>query len=154
MDLWKSTGSSFIFKKMLMFILGGEWQRERDTESEAGSRFWGVSTDPDEELELTNRELMTWAKVRRLTDWATQAPLQALFYRIFLILGLSDYFLVIRFSWSPRSLSPSHCMHLETQPIGLSQEWWYYSWSCGRVALAAFLWGKVAFPLCDGQVER
>ena len=54
----------------------GEGQRERevDTESEAGSRLWAVSTEPDAGLELTNREIMTWAKAGRLTDWATQAP--------------------------------------------------------------------------------
>ena len=49
--------------------------REIDTESEAGSRLWAVSTEPHAGLELTNREIMTWAKVRGLTDWATQVPL-------------------------------------------------------------------------------
>ena len=62
-----------------MFIyfweVGGEGQREGDTESEAGSKLWAVSTDPDVGLELTNHEIMTWAEVGRLTDWATQAPL-------------------------------------------------------------------------------
>ena len=48
--------------------------REGDTESEAGSRFWAVSTEPDAGLELTDREIMTWAEVGRLTNWATQAP--------------------------------------------------------------------------------
>ena len=52
--------------------LGAE--REGDTEAEAGSRLWAVSTDPDAGLELTSYEIMTWAKVRRSTDWATQAP--------------------------------------------------------------------------------
>ena len=50
-----------------------EW--ERDTESEAGSRLWAVSTEPNVGLELTNREIMTWAEVGRLTDWAAQVPL-------------------------------------------------------------------------------
>ena len=58
------------------------WGRERqstggggaDTESEAGSRLWDVSTEPDVGLELTNREIMTWAEVRCLTNWATQVP--------------------------------------------------------------------------------
>ena len=45
----------------------GEGQRERETESEAGCRLWDVSTDPDTGLELTNREIMTWAKVECLT---------------------------------------------------------------------------------------
>ena len=51
-----------------------EGQREGDTESETGSRLWAVSTEPDTGLELRDREIMTWAEVGRLTDWATQAP--------------------------------------------------------------------------------
>ena len=46
---------------------------ERETESEAGSRLWAVSTEPDVGLEPTNWEIMTWAEVGRLIDWATQA---------------------------------------------------------------------------------
>ena len=53
----------------------GGAEREEDTESEAGSRLWAVSTEPDAGLELTNREIMTWANVGHLTDCATQAPL-------------------------------------------------------------------------------
>ena len=51
-------------------------EREGDTEFEAGSKLWAVSTDPDTGVEPTNCEIMTWTKVRRrrLTDWATQAP--------------------------------------------------------------------------------
>ena len=81
-----------VLKKKLMFIYF--WQRERegesisrggaeregDTESEAGSRLWPVSTEPDVGLELTDCEIMTWAKVGCLTDWATQAPLAAYFF--------------------------------------------------------------------------
>ena len=48
-------------------------EREGDIDSEAGSRFWAASTEPDVGLEPANREIATWAKVRRLTDWATQA---------------------------------------------------------------------------------
>ena len=54
----------------------GGAEREGDAESEAGSRLWAVSTEPDAGLELTNREITTWAEVGRLTDWATQAPLK------------------------------------------------------------------------------
>ena len=50
-------------------------EREGDTESEAGSRLWAASTEPDVGLELTNCEIMTWAEVEHLTDWATQASL-------------------------------------------------------------------------------
>ena len=51
----------------------GGAERWGDTESEAGSRLWAVSTEPDAGLELTDREIVTWAKVGRLTDRATQA---------------------------------------------------------------------------------
>ena len=53
---------------------GGGAERDGDTESEAASRLWVVSTEPDAGLELINREIMTWAEVGSLTDWATQAP--------------------------------------------------------------------------------
>ena len=54
----------------------GEGQREGgDTESEAGSRLWPVSTEPDVGLEPTNSEIMAWAEVGRLTYSATPAPL-------------------------------------------------------------------------------
>ena len=53
----------------------GGAEREEDTESETGSRLWAVSTEPDTGLELTDREIVTWAEVGRLTDQATQAPL-------------------------------------------------------------------------------
>ena len=53
---------------------GGGSEREGDTESETGSRLWAVSTEPDVGLELTDREIVTWAEVGRLTDWATQVP--------------------------------------------------------------------------------
>ena len=50
-------------------------EREGDTECEAGSKLWAVSTEPHAGLELENREIMTWAEVGRLTYWATQEPL-------------------------------------------------------------------------------
>ena len=34
-------------------------KREGDTESEAGSRLWAVSTEPDEGLKLVDHEIMT-----------------------------------------------------------------------------------------------
>ena len=57
-------------------VQAAEGQTEGDTESEAGSRLWAVSTEPNAGLDLTNCEIMTWAEVGRLTDWAIQAPLQ------------------------------------------------------------------------------
>ena len=53
----------------------GRAERQGDTESEAGSRLWAVSTEPDAGLELMNCEIMTWAEVGCLTDWATQVTL-------------------------------------------------------------------------------
>ena len=49
-------------------------EREGDTESEAGSRLWAVSTEPDMGLRPTNGEIMTWDEVGRLTDRAIQMP--------------------------------------------------------------------------------
>ena len=40
---------------------GGGAEREGDSESQAGSRFWAVSTEPDAGLQPTNREIMTRA---------------------------------------------------------------------------------------------
>ena len=53
---------------------GGGAEREGNIDTEAGSRHWAVSTEPDVELELTDHEIMTWAEVRCLADWATQVP--------------------------------------------------------------------------------
>ena len=49
-------------------------ERETHTESRAGSRLWAISPETDMGLELTDHEIVTWAEVGRLTDWATQAP--------------------------------------------------------------------------------
>ena len=38
------------------------------------SRFCTVSTEPSAGLKLTNREIMTWAEVGSLIDWASQVP--------------------------------------------------------------------------------
>ena len=54
---------------------GGGAEREGDTESEAGPRLWAISPESDAGLELTDREMVTWAEVGRLTNRATQAPL-------------------------------------------------------------------------------
>ena len=56
-------------------------EREGDTESETGSRLWAICPEPDAGLELTDREIVTWAEVGRLTDWATQAPLGRILIR-------------------------------------------------------------------------
>ena len=56
----------------------GRGERQGDTESEADSRLWAVSAEPNRGLKLTNPEIMTWAEVRCLTDWAIQVPQNAL----------------------------------------------------------------------------
>ena len=38
---------------------GGGAEREGDTESEAGSRLWAISTEPDAGLNLRNFQIMT-----------------------------------------------------------------------------------------------
>ena len=52
-------------------------EREEDTEFEAGSRLWAVTTEPDTGLEPMNCEIMTWIEVGCLTDWATRVPQQS-----------------------------------------------------------------------------
>ena len=65
------------FLNFLMFIYfwrGGGAQRERETQSEADSRLWAVSAEPEAGLELTSHEIMTWTKVWCWTYWATDTP--------------------------------------------------------------------------------
>ena len=64
----------FIFERERDSMNGGGEDRERDTESEAGSRLWAVSTEPNAGLELMNCDIMTWAEVGHSTHWTTQAP--------------------------------------------------------------------------------
>ena len=54
----------------------GEGQRERETQNrkQAPGSEPSISPEPDAGLELTVCEIVTWAEVRLLTDWATQAP--------------------------------------------------------------------------------
>ena len=47
---------------------GGGAESEGDTDSEAASRLWAVSTEPDVGLEPMKRETMTGAKVGCLTN--------------------------------------------------------------------------------------
>ena len=60
-------------------ISGGGAEREGDTESVAHSRLWAISTQPDAGLEPTNHEIMTWAKVGQLPNWATQVTQEVTF---------------------------------------------------------------------------
>ena len=69
---------------MFIYFWEGETERERgrgreretqNVKQPPGLELWAVSTEPDARLKLTNHEIMIWAEVGRLTDWATQAPL-------------------------------------------------------------------------------
>ena len=65
----------FIFERKRQSMSRGGEDREGDTESEAGSRLWAVSTESNVGLKSMNHEIMTWAEVACLTAWAIQAPL-------------------------------------------------------------------------------
>ena len=68
---------------------GTEW--EGDTESEAVSRLWTISPEPDAELELMEPEIVTWAEVGHSTYRATQAPLHVLLLK-FVLLDIKSSF--------------------------------------------------------------
>ena len=60
-----------------------EWgrSREMETESEAGSRLWAVSTEPNLGLlyRIGSQAMRSWPEQGHiLTNWATQAPLKIL----------------------------------------------------------------------------
>ena len=64
----------FLRERWRQSMFGGGAKREEETESNAASRLWAVCTEPNTGHEPTNCEIMTWAEVWRLTDWATQMP--------------------------------------------------------------------------------
>ena len=77
---------------------GGGAERDGDTESEAGSRLWAISKEPDAGLKLTDREIVTWAEVGRLTDWATQAPPKLPIFKVYNMM----YLYVVKWLSHPR----------------------------------------------------
>ena len=77
----------------------GVGQRERETEFEAGSRLWAVSTEPHAGLEPMNHEIVTWVKVRCLTDGATQEPLYCIFTGLGDRLGFLSHFCCLPAPW-------------------------------------------------------
>ena len=90
----------YFWRRERQSMSGGGAEREGDTECEAGSRLRAVSTDPDAGLELMDCEIMTWAKVRRLTNWATQAPCV-----LFNVLNQNPYLHISVESWVPKAYS-------------------------------------------------
>ena len=61
----------YFWRKKRQRVSGGGAEKEGDTESEAGFRLWVVSAEPKAGLEPTNQEIMTWAEIGGLADWAT-----------------------------------------------------------------------------------
>ena len=110
----------------------GEGQREGDTESQAGSRLWAVSTEPDTGLEPTNGEIMTWAEVGHLTDWAIQMPL----------LQANSYKLLVSFHFCPQ------CLKKALNLLITSWRKWYirerYSIQCDVIGQK---WGVVVWNI-------
>ena len=54
-------------------------QRQRETQSlkqAPGSELQIVSTEPEAGLQPKDGKIMTWVRVVRPTNWATQAPLE------------------------------------------------------------------------------
>ena len=66
----------YFWERHSMSGVGAE--REGDTESKEDSRLGTLSTEPDTGLKLMNCEIMTWAEVKCLTNWATQVPQDSL----------------------------------------------------------------------------
>ena len=70
------------------------WLGEEQREGETQNPKQAPGSEPHVGLELTDREIMTWAEVGRSTDGATQAPqLVAIFSHV-------NYMLIFSFSYS------------------------------------------------------
>ena len=94
--------SVLFFFFYLMFVYFWERDRAQAGEGQRGgrhriwSRLWAVSPEPDAGLELTDCEIMNWAKGRRLTNWATQVPLFYFNSNIVLVADLPESYIVIQ----------------------------------------------------------
>ena len=98
---------------------GGGAESEGDTDSKAGSGLWAVSTEPVAGLEPMNREIMTWAEVGSLTNWATRVPL-----RVFILNQASRLHSVSpRFTKAWQQPSPVSYLRkgFDKEPLGSSQ---------------------------------
>ena len=76
----------FIYFWERQSISGEGAESEGGIESNAGSRLSTVSTEPNVGPEPTSCEIMTWAKVGRLPNWAIQAPLNVLYLFTFIFI--------------------------------------------------------------------
>ena len=90
----------FIFETERDRTWAGEGQRDGETQILKRAPGSELSTQSlDVGLELTECEIMTWAEVGRLTDWATQAPQDDgnfwLIVQIYILLGFIMVFTTI-----------------------------------------------------------
>ena len=112
------------------------WERERESvractsRGEAERRRRGIqsgpcadSTEPDAGPQLANCEVVTWAEVGYLPDWATQVPLDTEFnWKLKLhLFGL--WFLVINVLWGPWGSACFCCCALEWALMRHSFSW-------------------------------
>ena len=74
LSLFKNCLNVYLFLRERQSVSGGGAEREGDTQSEAGSRLWAVSTEPGVGLELKNHKNMTWAEVGRLPTEPPRHP--------------------------------------------------------------------------------
>ena len=120
-------------------------ESEEDTESEAGSGLWAVSTEPDSGLDLTNHEIMTWVKIK---SWMLnqlshpRAPLNIFSNRQLIHMiqhwnGTSVH--VLKVSFSP--LTP----YSSPFPSSLREGWTFRT---------SYLWGDVPLKSCHSSGPR
>ena len=65
----------YLFLRERRTVRVAEGQREKETQNPKQAPGFKLSAQsPTRGLELTKREIMTWAEVGRLTNWATQVP--------------------------------------------------------------------------------
>ena len=64
----------FIFEREKETVWAGEGQREREIQTLRQAPGSELSARVHHMAELKSGEIMTWAEVGHLTDWATQAP--------------------------------------------------------------------------------
>ena len=101
---------------------GAERQRQ-NLKPAASSKLWAVSTEHHAGLELRSSEIMSWAEVRRSTDWATQVPifLFSFFFIfkhiIFLKKHILLFFIVYIFSRTERQSMSGWGAQRETQNL-------------------------------------
>ena len=70
----------------------GDGQRERETQDLKQIPGSELAAEPNVGLELTNREIMTWAEVGCFTNWATQAHQPFLFSYLWFLYVSFFYF--------------------------------------------------------------